>query len=151
MKTYLIIIFCLIWVHYSTAQSQRLVLIEQGSNASCPPCAAQNPAFNALLEANSTKVVSLKYQWNFPGYDPMNEHNPSEVATRFETYYGQNGVPTAMLDGTVPSFGGNPYDGAPAGYTTALIDERYAVPASFDINLTYSLTPETITVNCTAT
>lgn len=133
------------------SQSQRLVLIEEGSNASCPPCAAQNPAFNELLEANSTKVVSLKYQWDFPGYDPMNEHNPSEVATRFETYYGQNGVPTAMLDGTVPTFGGNPYDGAPAGYTTALIDQRYAVPASFDINLTYSLTPETITVNCTAT
>jgi hypothetical protein len=133
------------------SQSQRLVLIEEGSNASCPPCAAQNPAFNELLEANSTKVVSLKYQWDFPGYDPMNEHNPSEVATRFETYYGQNGVPTAMLDGTVPTFGGNPYDGAPAGYTTALIDQRYAAPASFDINLTYSLTPETITVNCTAT
>jgi hypothetical protein len=131
------------------SQSQRLVLIEEGSNASCPPCAAQNPAFNDLLEANSTKVVSLKYQWDFPGYDPMNEHNPSEVATRFETYYGQNGVPTAMLDGTVPSFGGNPYNGAPAGFTTALIDSRYAVPASFDINLTYTLTPETITVNCT--
>lgn len=133
------------------SQSQRMVLIEEGSNASCGPCAAQNPAFKVLLDANTTKVIPLKYQWYFPGFDPMHNHNPTEANGRFETYYGQNGVPTAMIDGTVPSFGGTPYDGAPAGFTQALIDTRYAVPASFDIDLTYSLTPETITVTATTT
>jgi hypothetical protein len=134
------------------SQSQRMVLIEEGSNASCGPCAAQNPAFKTLLDANTAKVVPLKYQWYFPGYDPMHDHNPTEANGRFDSYYGQNGVPTAMIDGTVPTFaGGNPYAGAPAGFTQALIDTRYAVPASFDIDLTYSLTPETITVTATTT
>jgi len=133
------------------SQSQRLVLIEEGSNASCGPCAAQNPAFKTLLDANTTKAVAIKYQWYFPGYDPMHEHNPTEANGRFDEYYGQNGVPTAMIDGEVPSFGGNPYDGAPAGFTQALIDNRYGTPAQFDIDLTYTLTPESITVNATAT
>ena len=133
------------------SQSQRTVLIEEGSNASCGPCAAQNPAFKVLLDANTAKAVSLKYQWYFPGFDPMHNHNPAEANGRFETYYGQNGVPTAMIDGTIPSFGGNPYDGAPAGFTQGLIDTRHAVTSPFDIELTYSLTPETITVTATAT
>ena len=132
------------------SQSQRMVLIEEGSNASCAPCAAQNPAFKVLLDANTSKVIPLKYQWYFPGFDPMHNHNPTEANGRFDGYYGQNGVPTAMIDGTVPTFaGGNPYDGAPAGFTQELIDTRYAVPASFDIELTYSLTPETISVTAT--
>lgn len=133
------------------SQSQRLVLIEEGSNASCAPCAAQNPAFNTLLGANEDKVVSLKYQWYFPGYDPMYEHNPDEADGRFNGYYGQNGVPTAMIDGEVPSFGGNPYDGAPAGYSQAMIDDQYAVPASFDIDVTYSISPDEILIDATAT
>lgn len=134
------------------SQSQRTVLIEKGSNASCGPCAAQNPAFKVLLDANTDKVVSIKYQWFFPGFDPMNEHNPTEANGRFSTYYGQNGVPTAMIDGTVPTFpGGNPYDGAPAGFTQGLIDTRHAATSPFDIELTYSLTPETITVTATTT
>ena len=133
------------------SQSQRTVLIEEGSNASCGPCAAQNPAFKVLLDANTAKAVSLKYQWYFPGFDPMHNHNPAEANGRFETYYGQNGVPTAMIDGTIPSFGGTPYDGAPAGFTQGLIDTRHAVTSPFDIELTYSLTPETITVTATTT
>jgi hypothetical protein len=133
------------------SQSQRLVLIEEGSNASCGPCAIQNPDFKVLLDANTSKATSIKYQWDFPGFDPMNVHNPTEVAGRFETYYGQNGVPTAMIDGVVPNFGGNPYNGAPAGFTQALIDTRYGTAAQFDIDLTYSLTPESITVTANAT
>jgi len=140
------------------SQSQRMVLIEEASNASCGPCAAQNPAFHALTEANTTKVVTLKYQWYFPGFDPMNVHNPTEVATRFETYYGQSGVPTAMLDGSIPETGDIGFDptaqgwyaGAPGGFSQALIDNRYAVPASFDINVTYTLTPDNISVTATA-
>jgi hypothetical protein len=151
MKKLLIILTLSLSAYFSIGQSQRMVLIEEGTNASCGPCAAQNPAFKTLLDANTTKVIPLKYQWYFPGYDPMHDHNPTEANGRFDTYYAQNGVPTAMIDGNVPTFGGNPYDGAPAGFTQDLIDTRYAVPASFDIDLTYSLTPETITVTATTT
>ncbi len=140
------------------SQSQRTVLIEEASNASCGPCAAQNPAFHALTEANTDKTVVLKYQWYFPGYDPMNEHNPTEVATRFETYYGQSGVPTAMIDGSIPASGVAGFDpqaqgwyaGAPGGFSQALIDNRYAVPSPFSIDVTYTLTPDNISVTATA-
>lgn len=141
----------------ASSQSQRLVLIEEGSNASCGPCAAQNPGFHTLLEANLTKAVSLKYQWYFPGFDPMHNHNPDESDGRFNGYYGQNGVPTAMIDGVVPDDNNDPdfdsqwYEGAPGGYSQAMIDARYANPAQFDIDLSYTITPERITVSATAT
>ena len=34
------------------AQSTRLVLAEEFTQASCGPCASQNPTFNNLLNAN---------------------------------------------------------------------------------------------------
>jgi hypothetical protein len=55
---------------------QRLVLLEHFTQASCGPCASQNPALNALLDNNTTKVVAIKYQTSWPGTDPMNAANP---------------------------------------------------------------------------
>lgn len=152
----LAISFALIGGAYS--QSQRLVLIEEATNASCGPCAQQNPNFNTLLAANTNKVVSIKYQWWFPGYDPMFEHNPTQIINRVD-YYGINGVPTAVLDGEIitsayPGFdSGNLgwYEGAPGGYSQATIDNAYAVPASFDIDIDYTISPDGITVTPTAT
>jgi len=96
------------------AQSQRFILAEEFTQASCGPCAAQNPAFNAVLEANTTKIIGLKYQVWWPGYDPMYNHNKSEVNTRV-AYYAVNGVPNARLDGTNNA-------GAPSGITQSVID-----------------------------
>jgi hypothetical protein len=63
------------------AQSQRLVLVEGFSQASCGPCAAQNPALNAALTAAThDTVVSIKYQTSWPGIDPMNAQTAAEVA-----------------------------------------------------------------------
>ena len=64
----------------SFGQTQRMVLTEEFTNASCGPCAGQNPAYNELLQANSSKIVAIKYQVNFPGVDPMNAQTQSEVA-----------------------------------------------------------------------
>ena len=50
-------------------QAQRLVLFEEFTQASCGPCASQNPAFNTLLDANATKAVSIKYQTSWPGFE----------------------------------------------------------------------------------
>src|SRR5689334_7819656 len=101
--------------------SQRLVMVEEFTNASCPPCAAQNPGFNALLDANPTKVVALKYQTNWPGVDPMNAQTQSlGVGTRV-TYYGVTGVPHGVVDGVaIPNTCGY-YVGAPHCLTQAQI------------------------------
>ncbi len=102
-----------LFVAYLTAEAQvkHVPLIEEWTQASCGPCASQNPAFNALLAQNSGAVVAIKYQTSFPGYDPMNLDNPGEVSTR-RLYYGVNGVPTTIMDGTFwPT--GRAYKGAP--------------------------------------
>ena len=117
----------------SQAQVQnRLVLAEEFTQASCPPCASQNPAFNTLLTANAAKVISIKYQTSWPGVDPMNAHNPTQVATRV-TYYGVTGVPEVALDGaTVGS-------GAPSAITTTVINNRYAVPAKYNVTVSHTI------------
>lgn len=139
----------------ASAQSPRLVLVEEGSNASCGPCAAQNPGFHTLLEANTDNVISVKYQAWWPGYDPMYLHNTADVTARIN-YYGINGVPTATLDGEIidasyPGFNGAYYAGAPAGYSQATMDNAASITSPFEIEMDYSLTPYSITVNATAT
>jgi hypothetical protein len=123
-----------------TAQTQRLVLIEEATNASCGPCASQNPAFDALLNANRHKLTAIKYHWYFPGYDPMHNHNVAENNARV-SYYSINGVPTAVIDGYKPSGAGFSYPGGPHGFTQALIDQFYAVPSPFEVDMHHYLSP----------
>ena len=136
------------------AQSQRLVLIEEFTNASCGPCAAQNPAFNTLLDNNLVKAISIKYQTNWPGVDPMNAQTQTDVAPRV-TYYSVTGVPYSPMDGV--AFTGGSYVGAPANATQAKINAAYAVPATHDISLTHSFNTVhdsvfiTMNITCTQT
>jgi hypothetical protein len=116
-------------------QSQRLPLAEELTQASCGPCAAQNPAFNSLVAANPGKIVTIKYQTSWPGVDPMNAQNPSEVASRV-TYYGVNGVPNLNFDGTVIN------NGAPSDLTQSDIDAEYGVTSPFSINLSHSFSAD---------
>ncbi len=101
----------------ATGFAQKLVLLEQFTNASCPPCAAQNPALNALLNQNESKIVAIKYQVSWPGADPMNAANPSEAAARV-SYYGVTGVPTCRMDGAMQG------NGSPSAVTQSAIDTR---------------------------
>lgn len=112
------------------AQVQRLCLAEGFSNASCPPCASQNPAYNTLLGNNTTKVVGIKYQTNWPGTDPMNAQTQSQVATRV-TYYNVTGVPNVEFDGNV-------YSGSLTGLTQTAINNRYAVSSPFNLTVSHS-------------
>ncbi|RLD57730.1 MAG: hypothetical protein DRJ05_09210 [Bacteroidetes bacterium] len=121
---------------FVVGQSQRLVFVEEATNASCGPCASQNPAFDALLQANSDKLVALKYHWYFPGYDPMYNHNQDENNSRV-AYYGINGVPHALIDGT--SITGSSYLGAPANCSQAKIDAAYAIPSPFEITISHEV------------
>nr|MBP6314424.1 Omp28-related outer membrane protein [Chitinophagaceae bacterium] len=138
----------------ATAQVQRMVLIEEFTNASCPPCAAQNPAFNALLAQNSNKVIPIKYQTSWPGTDPMNAANPSDVATRVAVY-GVNGVPMGVMDGDTSKMPATPnaYAGAPAALTQLQIDNEYALssPISMNLNHSFNGAADSVIVNLTIT
>ncbi len=148
---------------FLTAQVARTVLIEEWTNASCAPCAAQNPDFNVLLDANEANVVSIKYQWYFPGYDPFQEQNPTEINNRGD-YYGLNGVPTAWINGTAPGdayaggagdwdIAGGGYEGGPYGYNQAVLDFVAALTSPISMVVTHELNEDAteITVNVTLT
>lgn len=136
----------------ANAQSQRFVLAEEFTQASCGPCASQNPAFNTLLNGNDTKIIGLKYQVWWPGYDPMYNHNKSDVNARV-AYYGINGVPHGLVDGANITGGG--YVGAPNGLTQGEIDAEYAVTSPYTITATHSFNSSysqmTINIDITAT
>jgi hypothetical protein len=110
----------------------RLVLVEHFTQASCGPCASQNPALKTLLDANNTKVVALKYQTSWPGVDPMNAANPTEAAARVQ-YYGVTGVPNSVMDGSGP--------GSPGTIvTTSTINNRYNTAAPLNITASHQWT-----------
>jgi hypothetical protein len=130
---------------------ERMVIVEEFTNASCAPCAAQNPAFNDLLFQNTDQVIPIKYQTAFPGFDPYNQQNPGEVATR-RSLYAVSGVPTASIDGVVPgnNYGGgglstwidpqgNGYNGGPYGYNQAVLDYAASVPTTIGVEVTASV------------
>ncbi|MDQ3141769.1 MAG: T9SS type A sorting domain-containing protein [Bacteroidota bacterium] len=113
------------------SQVNRKILFEQFTNASCAPCAARNPAFHALLNANAGKVVLLKYQIWYPGFDPMYNQNPLEPASRHNGY-GITSVPRAIMDG-------NQFNANIDQATQALIDTRYAKLTPIEMKLSHTL------------
>jgi hypothetical protein len=121
----------------SVNAQNRLVLAERFSQASCGPCAAQNPAFKTLIDANSTKAISMKYQTSWPGVDPMNAQNPIDVQTRVD-YYAISGVPDTRQDG------------ADVTMSQSTIDSRYAVVAPFNIALTHTFSSDYDSIFVTA-
>ncbi len=132
----------------ANAQSQRMVLMEEFTQASCGPCASANPAFNALLANNTSKVVSIKYQTSWPGVDPMNAQNPSQVAGRV-SYYTVQGVPDVVMDGAHVT--GASYDGYPGNVTQSVINAEYAIPSSFSIALSHAINASQDSIFITAT
>lgn len=138
---YLLFLIMTGFVFFTQAQSQRLVLIEEATNASCGPCASQNPAFDILLNQNRDKLTAIKYHWYFPGTDPMNAQNPVENNGRV-AYYGINGVPTACIDGDIPDGPTFSYPGGPHGYTQGLIDEYAAIPSPFNISISHRISDD---------
>ena len=132
MKKYLaltVLLFAFSSVH---SQVARLVLHEQFTNASCGPCASYNPAYNALLASNSSKITKISYQANFPGADPMNAANPGPVSTR-RNYYSNTSVPRCYNFSMYGSTGINP-----ASVTQAQIDARYNTAPDWSVDATAS-------------
>ena len=119
---------------------QRTILVEAFSQASCGPCVNPNAALQTLHDANPTKFIPIKYQVSWPGVDPMNAQNPTDVASRV-TYYNVTGVPSRSLDGTVTPV---------ANVTQATIDARYAVQSPISLSVSHTMNPD-FTANVTVT
>ncbi len=133
MKRLSILAFALLCAGAVSAQHLRRVLVEEFTNASCPPCAAQNPGFNATIDANISKLTPIKYQTNWPGVDPMNAQTQTDVAPRV-TYYGVTGVPNGRQGGVVEVF---PLSNMTAGTINAEVN----TPTPVTMVATHHLSP----------
>ncbi|MBN3035201.1 MAG: T9SS type A sorting domain-containing protein [Bacteroidales bacterium] len=115
------------------AQSQRLLLLEHFTQASCPPCATWNPIIEALLTAHPDKITAIKYHVSWPGYDPMYLHNTEDVNDRV-SLYNVSSVPHSVLDG-------NFFSGHPQNWGINQVNARYAEPSPFELFLYQDITP----------
>lgn len=93
--------------------ARKIPMFEHFTNASCPPCAAQNPIFEAVKDQNTGNLAHVAYHTSWPGTDPMYSANSAEN-NAWVGIYGISGVPAMVLDGT--NIGG------PAGVTQQTID-----------------------------
>lgn len=118
------------WAIGAFAQSERMVLVEHFTQASCGPCASYNPGMQAMLDdaQNAGRLTSIKYQVSWPGYDPMNEHNPTQIDNR-RTYYSINSVPNPIVNGDA---------WAGTGWDQSVIDTLKNTPSPFEIELSHS-------------
>ncbi len=83
---------------------RKTVLIEQFTQASCPPCNPTNIYLNNLLKGYpKDEVVIMRYQTSFPGYDPMYKHNSREISDR-QRYYQVASVPSSVINGEGPKY-----------------------------------------------
>ena len=120
---------CLCFVGFMTAQVPKKILVEETTQASCGPCAAQNPAFDARMMMNLDKVVVLKYQVWWPGFDPMYLENTADVDARVGDYLGPNAAPNIYVNGGQPE--------ALSALSQARINDLYAnqtSPISIDLD-----------------
>src|SRR5687767_88946 len=108
-----------------TAQSPRMILIEEFTSATCNPSAIHDPNLDILIWSNSAKVVALKYQGPpYPTPDIMYNQNPVDVTNR-ANYYFVPYVPYGRIDGYEPG----PSSPNIIDVDQALIDSVAAIPA----------------------
>jgi hypothetical protein len=131
MKFFSLFLFLLIFT-ISNAQVTRLVLFEEGTNASCAPCATNNPILDAFLLSNSNNVTAIKYHASWPGVDPMYSANPTQNTERIVNYYnmGATGVPYCNCDGIIQDI----WPFSTSAFTNAM-NTRLAVPTPVGITV----------------
>ncbi len=148
---YQLLVLVLLTVLNADAQAPRRVLVEDFTQASCGPCAVYNPIYHGILFApgNENKLTLLCYQTSWPGVDPMNAQNPTEVAARV-TYNNVRYVPYSVVDGGTTVAGDSLFHDNIASFKQTVIDNRRIetspIELTVDHNLKLKLDSVTITV-----
>ena len=134
------------------AQAPRLTLVEEFTQASCGPCASQNPGFQAVLDENTENVVSVKFHSWWPGVDPMYNDNETDNNVRI-AYYGvdQVGVPYGTVDGVPIVNDCNGYTGAPACLSQSDLDDATSVTSPVTIDVTHTVSADLDSIYVTVT
>jgi len=97
-NTVLFLLLLFVASHLTQAQTQRIVLLEEATNAGCSPCASNNPVLQSFYKTHFGGVISVRYHAWWPGSDPMYNANRDDNKARIQ-YNNINGVPTYVMDG----------------------------------------------------
>lgn len=102
MKNAIVISFIVSLTTFSVQSQNRIVLLEQFTNAGCPSCAGASPALYSFVNANPNDVVAIAYHTSWPYSDSMYAENPTETNARV-AFYNVSSVPYTIVDGNVYS------------------------------------------------
>ena len=130
-----------IWI----GERSRMVLVEHFTNSSDENCADINPQVNTIVNGYLGDVIDVQYHTSFPGFDQMNEDNPSAPSAR-SMYYGASSVPWSVVDGTV-------YNGFSTGFVEnpQIVELRALEDPLFTIELNTEKSTIGVDVNVTIT
>jgi hypothetical protein len=144
----IIIAIALIFIFSDSFADKRMVLMEEFTNASCGPCASQNPSFEEYISQNLTDIIPIVFHPNFPGSDLMYNFAPAMEEGRL-AYYGVNGVPTALTNGKKHTPSSGWYDGAPGDISglTNEVNKFVGTQSPITITPTYTITGNTMSLN----
>ena len=113
--------------------ARRVVLFEECTSSTCPPCATANPVIVDFLEDYSVlQVVAVKWHvwWPAPGNDPSYLHNTVAIRDRISDYYQINAAPDVTVDGA-----NGPVPGS-YGSMQTWVENRLAIPSPLAITAT---------------
>ena len=114
------------------AQNERVLLFECFTNTGCGPCAQQNPALDALINANADRVAAIKYHMSWPGAnDPMYLHNTADNDAR-RGVYNVSAVPHTVVDGIR-------FANVPSGLNQSIVNNWLTIESPFEMRLSYEV------------
>ena len=111
MKKLLLVVIAVMTIAGTTfSQAQKLVMLENWTSSTCPPCATNNPQLKAWIALNWNALTCVSYHvgWPSPGNDPMYLYNPTQSYDR-RYFYGINSVPAAYMQG-IHYYVGSPFN-----------------------------------------
>lgn len=146
MKKTLLTLFTAAVTGVAFAQAPRMQLYEVFSGENCPPCASANPTTKALLDANTSNIIGLKYQVAIPSAGPIHNQNTVDPNAR-RSYYSINSAPNARHDGATIG------NGHSLNLTQALITSRQSATSPFTVQLEHAInaTWDSISISMTIT
>ncbi len=100
-KTFILLIALTSIILSAQAQNgaRQFVLYEHFTQASCGFCGIYNADFHdEILENNQGNIHHISYHTAWPGIDPMNAFNASEVQEKVD-YYSVGDLPAMMMNG----------------------------------------------------
>ena len=123
----------------ATAQTPRVQLFEYFDDCEVPTAGLINKYFDGLEQANTGKMISIKYHVDLGSglIDTMYLENPVQNQLRFANTYNLFQIPSVVQDGGVAAL--NLFSGVPYTVYQPSPDARSAVTSPFSISVSHIL------------